>query len=195
MSYPQITSVERYIISALRKQGLNQSEIARHLGKHRSSICREFQRNGCHDGDYRPSKAGSRTRNRQFTERDFCLVVALLKQQWSPEQISGYLELTGQLSINYETISRYVWRDWTEGGVLHRELRCARKQRRKRYRRYDSRGRLPGKRHKTYQHDPAHPASRQRHRPQAQHPAEKTARLQNPGGVLLCRVISVAVQS
>lgn len=154
MSHKQITSVERYIISALRKQGLNQSEIARNLGRHRSSICREFQRNCCNDGDYRPSKASSRTRNRrsrsrrnrQFTERDFRPVVSLLRQQWSPEQISGYLDLTGQLSISHETIYRYVWRDWSEGGVLYRELRCARKQRRKRYRRYDSRGRLPGKR-------------------------------------------------
>ena len=155
MSYQQITSVERYIISALRKQGLNQSEIARNLGRHRSSICREFQRNCCNDGDYRPSKAASRTRNRrsrsrrnrQFTERDFRLVVSLLQQQWSPEQISGELRLSGRLSISHETIYRYIWRDYFEGGVLYRELRCARKERRKRYGRYDSRGRLAGKRH------------------------------------------------
>lgn len=154
MNYQQITSEERYIISALRKQGLTQSAIARHLGKHRSSICREFQRNNCNDGDYRPSKAASRTRNRRsrsrrnrrFSERDFRPVVSLLRQQWSPEQISGYLDLTGRLSISHETIYRYVWRDWSDGGVLYRELRCARKQRRKRYRSYDSRGRLPGKR-------------------------------------------------
>ena len=122
MSYQQITSVERYIISALRKQGFNQSEIARHLGKHRSTICREFKRNRCNDGDYRPSKAGSRTRNRrsrsrrnrQFTERDFCLVVALLKQPWSPEQVSGYLGLTGQLSIrSYVEVRQY---DHSHGG-------------------------------------------------------------------------------
>lgn len=171
MSYQQITSVERYIISALRKQGLNQSEIARHLGKHRSSICREFQRNCCNDGDYRPSKAASRTRNRrsrsrrnrQFTDRDFRLVEHLLRQQWSPEQISGYLDLTGQLSISHETIYRYVWRDWSEGGVLYRELRCARKQRRKRYRSYDSRGRLPGKRHISERPEAATQRSRRGH--------------------------------
>lgn len=155
MSYQQITSEERYIISALRKQGLNQSGIAQHLGRHRSSICREFQRNCCNDGDYRPSKASSRTRtrrsrsrrNRRFRGRDFRLVVKLLKQQWSPEQIAGDLRSSGQLSISHETIYRYIWRDRIEGGVLYRELRCARKQRRKRYRSYDSRGKLPGKRH------------------------------------------------
>src|SRR4030065_2682 len=96
----------------------------------------------------RPRTRRSRSRrNRRFGERDFRPVVSLLRQQWSPEQISGYLDLTGQLSISHETIYRYVWRDWSEGGVLYRELRGARKQRRKRYRSYDSRGRLPGKRH------------------------------------------------
>ena len=136
MYYQQIASEERYIISALRKQELNQSEIALNLGRHRSSICREFQRNCRNDDDYRPSKATSRTRsrrNRRFSGRDFRLVVRRLKQQWSPEQISGDL--------------RDFWHDWSEGGVLYREWRCARKQRRKRYRRYDSRGKLPGKRH------------------------------------------------
>ena len=44
------------------------------------------------------------------------------------------------------TIYRHVWRDLRRGGSLHRQMRGARKQRRKRYGRYDSRGRLAGKR-------------------------------------------------
>ena len=32
MAYHQITSEERYTIAALRREGFNQSEIARHLG-------------------------------------------------------------------------------------------------------------------------------------------------------------------
>jgi IS30 family transposase len=51
------------------------------------------------------------------------------------------------LLISHETIYRHVWRDRQAGGTLHRHLRGARKQRRKRYRSYDSRGRLAGKRH------------------------------------------------
>ena len=39
MSYHQLTSEERYTLSALRKEGLNQSQIARRLGRHRSTIC------------------------------------------------------------------------------------------------------------------------------------------------------------
>ena len=40
----------------------------------------------------------------------------------------------------------HVWRDLRNGGSLHTHLRGARKQRRKRYRSYASRGRLAGKR-------------------------------------------------
>jgi IS30 family transposase len=43
-------------------------------------------------------------------------------------------------------IYRYIWEDREQGGTLYTYLRGARKQRRKRYGSYDSRGRLAGKR-------------------------------------------------
>jgi IS30 family transposase len=70
----------------------------------------------------------------------------LLRRQWSPEQVAGYLRREGRLSISHETIYRHVWRDKKAGGTLHTHLRGARKRRRKRYGAYDSRGRLAGKR-------------------------------------------------
>lgn len=156
MSYHQITSGERYSIAALRTQGFNQSEIARALGRDRSTISRELRRNSSRfDGAYRPSKAIEKTsgrrsrsrRNRRFSKVDFKAVEALLRQDWSPEQIVGHLRLHGGLSMSHETIYRYVWSDWHVGGTLHTHLRGARKKRRKRYGAYDSRGRLAGKRH------------------------------------------------
>lgn len=154
MTYRQITSEERYILATLRKQGFNQSEIARELGRHRSTICRELQRNSARwDGHYRPSKAIERTagrrsrsrRNQRFTRRDLQLVDSHLRQLWSPEQICS--RLRGILSISHETIYRHVWRDRMLGGSLYTHLRGAHKKRRKRYAAYDSRGRLAGKRH------------------------------------------------
>lgn len=57
MSYHQLTSGERYMLAAFRKQGLNQSQMARALGRHRSTVCREFRRNCARfDGHYRPVK-------------------------------------------------------------------------------------------------------------------------------------------
>jgi IS30 family transposase len=74
------------------------------------------------------------------------MVVWCLKQQWSPEQAAGWLRRKRQLSISHETIYRHIWRDRKQGGRLYLHLRCSPKQRRKRYGRYDSRGRLAGKR-------------------------------------------------
>ena len=100
MTYYQITSEERYTIAALRREGFCSAEIARRLGRHRSTISREVRRNSSpSDGCYRPSKAIERTngrrsrsrRNQYFTKADFALVEKKLKADWSPEQISGHL--------------------------------------------------------------------------------------------------------
>src|SRR5215208_2731535 len=155
MTYRQLSPEERYMLAALRRQGLNQSEIARSLGRHRSTVCREVRRNSTRaDGHYRAFTAQERTngrrsrsrRNSRFTAEDFALIDELLSRQWSPEQVSGYLRRTGQLRISHETIYRHVWCDKKRGGALYTHLRGARKRRRKRYGSYDSRGRLAGKR-------------------------------------------------
>jgi transposase, IS30 family len=155
MTYHQLTSGERYMLSALRKQGLSQAAIARQLGRAPSTISRELRRNACPtDGHYRPSKADSRTRNRRshsrrnarFNASHFAIVDRYLRQCWSPEQIAGHLRLQQILLISHETIYRHIWADKATGGDLCRYLRGASKQRRKRYRAYDSRGRLAGKR-------------------------------------------------
>jgi transposase, IS30 family len=155
MMYCQLPPGERYMLAALRKQGLNQSKIAASLDRHRSTISREVKRNSSQsDGHYRPSKAQERTngrrsrsrRNLRFTVQDFARVDDLLRRQWSPEQVAGCLRRQGQLTISHETIYRHVWRDKESGGLLHTHLRGARKRRRKRYGHYDSRGKLAGKR-------------------------------------------------
>jgi transposase, IS30 family len=156
-TYRQLTPGERYALSALRKQGFSQAEIARSLGRHRSTISREVRRNSL-DGTgriYRPSIADdyarwrrSRSRrNRRFKADDWALVLSCLKQQWSPEQISGTLKRDGRLYISHESIYRHIWHDKRHGGTHYKLLRQAGKKRRKRYGAYDSRGRLAGKRH------------------------------------------------
>jgi IS30 family transposase len=152
--YFQITSEERYTLGALHAQGLKPAEIARELGRHPSTIGRELKRNSARfDGAYRPSKADERTsgrrsrsrRNSRYTRQDLELVELLLKEKFSPEQVSGYLKALGLLQISHETIYKHVWRDKEDGGALWTHMRCASKKRRKRYGKYDSRGRLAGK--------------------------------------------------
>ena len=152
-TYHQLTSGERHELSALRKQGLRPAEIARVLGRHRSTICREIRRNSRKDGGYRPSTADdfarwrrSRSRrNQRFTAADWELVERWLREDFSPEQVAGWLRRFRLLSISHETIYGYVWDDKRRGGSLYRHLRGASKKRRKRYGHYDSRGRLAGK--------------------------------------------------
>ena len=155
MTYRQITFAERYTLGLLRQDGLTPAAIARVLGRHRSTIGREVRRNGTpRDGCYRPQLAewyacGRRSRsrrNQRFSARDWDRIQALLREDWSPEQIAGRLRADRELAISHETIYRYIWADKRAGGTLYQHLRGARKQRRKRYGRYDSRGRLAGKR-------------------------------------------------
>ena len=155
MNYRQITYAERYTLGLLHRQGLTAAAIARVLGRHRSTIIREVRRNRTRsDGGYRPQLADSyaRTRrsrsrrNRRLTTAHWSRVQALLREDWSPEQVAGWLQRHRLLAISHETIYRYIWADKRHGGSLYAHLRGARKQRRKRYGRYDSRGRLAGKR-------------------------------------------------
>ena len=155
-SYRQLSAEERVQIATLRSQGYTLSKIAGVLGRHRTTVWREVKRNRApHDGGYRSARAHERAvarrkrsrRNQRFGRAQLARVETLLRRQWSPEQVAGYLRREGELSISHETIYRHVWGDLRRGGSLHAQMRGARKQRRKRYGRNGSRGRLAGKRH------------------------------------------------
>jgi len=117
LTYYQVTEQGRYQIPALRQAGCRPATIARHLGRHRSTVSRELSRN-CSpwDGGYRPSKAQEQTngrrsrsrRNLRFQGTEWKRVEGLLREDWSPEQISGWLGKEAELEISHETIYRYV---------------------------------------------------------------------------------------
>jgi IS30 family transposase len=152
--YSQITADERYTLGLLRRLGLRPADIARALGRHRSTIGRELARNSRLDGSYRPAvaqaNAGARRwrsrRGERFTAAEFALVIERLVLKWSPEQIAGVFRQSGVLRISHETIYRYIWADKRRGGQLHTHLRGALKLARKRYGSYERRGRMAGKR-------------------------------------------------
>ena len=157
MRYRQITPEERYTLATLRKQSpaLSMAAMAALLGRHRSTVMREFRRNCARlDGAYRCSKAQERTNGRRSRSRrngriaadDWKLIEHLLRQLFSPEQISGRLRLEGILEVSHETIYKYIWKNKARGGDLWLYLR-QRLRYRKRYGRYEKRGRVIGKRH------------------------------------------------
>ena len=53
-----LTIVQRYIISVLQKENYSQISIAERIGKHRSVVCRELQRNrDLRSNEYKPDLA------------------------------------------------------------------------------------------------------------------------------------------
>ncbi|WP_075202573.1 IS30 family transposase [Vibrio mexicanus] len=162
MNYTHLTENERYMISALRKQGTTVANIAIQLGRHKSTIYREVERNARYCGynkrySYQPARAQQRARtrlsysrrNKRYDKSDFRLVEALLRLEWSPDQVVGYLRLRGYPTMSHELIYQHVWQDKAGGGTLWKHLRQSTKMRRKRYNSKDSRGRLASKRHIT----------------------------------------------
>jgi IS30 family transposase len=154
MKHHRLSTEERYELAALRRQNTGMAKVAEHLGRHRSTLYREVKRNqSVHDGRYRANQAVEKAsgrqrrsrRNRLYGPAEFAPVEALIRQRLSPQQIVGRRQLEGQAVMSHETIYRWIWADKRCGGSLWQNLRGARKQRRKRYGRYDSRGRLAGK--------------------------------------------------
>jgi len=46
-----------------------------------------------------------------------------IRQDWSPEQISGWMKRHEYQSVSHETIYRYIWADKKKGGDLYKHLR------------------------------------------------------------------------
>lgn len=156
MTYDQLTLDERYTISKLRMAGFGAGRIGEIMGRHRSTIHREVERNSIAILDrttYCPTKAQKKRngrlrmsrRGRQHQDSDYVRVEQLLKKQWSPEQVASTLKKQGEFAISHQTIYRHVRRDWKAGGKLYLQLRH-RYKRRKRHYGLERRGRLQGKR-------------------------------------------------
>ena len=145
--YTQLVHEQRYQIYALMKAEHNQTEIAEILGVHKSTISRELRRN-CGLRGYRPKQAHSiamESQNNRATARisnsTWSSVESLLREDWSPEQVSCWLKIFKGESISHEWIYQYIYQDKLSGGTLHQHLRCQ-KKRRKRYGSYDRRGQI-----------------------------------------------------
>ena len=148
MAYTQLTREQRYQIYILRKAGHRQNFIAKELGVHPSTISRELERGRGQRG-YRPKQAdelASARKQKRYRARinaaTWTLIESLLRQDWSPEQVSGWLAKEKQESVSHESIYQYIYSDKRRGGTLFHHLRC-RKKRRKRYGSYDRRGHMP----------------------------------------------------
>jgi IS30 family transposase len=149
-SYTQLTREERYQIYALKTAGHNPTEIAKVIGRHKSTVGRELTRNRGLRG-YRPKQANSFAEKRRQEKPTSRISVGiwerveqLLREDWSPEQVSDWLRREEDILVSHEWIYQYILRDKKNGGDLYRHLRCQ-KPRKKRYGASDSRGQLKGR--------------------------------------------------
>ncbi|PIZ59467.1 IS30 family transposase [Candidatus Shapirobacteria bacterium CG_4_10_14_0_2_um_filter_40_12] len=150
----QIQPNEQDKIAVWFGSGLSVREISRHLDRNPSTICRELKRNRFGDG-YVAIHAQTLVNKRKIVSRHrhplknalvYSYVLEKLKESWTPEQISGRLELeNGRSIICRETIYAYVHKDETKDKRLWEYLTLKRKKRKKKYGRKVTRVRIPNR--------------------------------------------------
>jgi len=144
-----LTKEQRYVISCLLAKGKRQKEIADVIGKDKSVISREINRNkDQRNGIYRDELANRKYKLRhkfkpkakRFTETVKAYVDTLLKKDYSPEQIVGVCKDEGIKCVSHERIYQYIWQDKKENGDLYTHLRRRGRKYRKRGNKKDLRG-------------------------------------------------------
>lgn len=142
--YNHLSLDERRKIYFWREEKVSVNEIAKRLGRHRSTIFREVQRNTffCEEdktlNGYTHINAQEFYRRRRQKQQKIEAVAGLkdfiidkLKSDWSPEQVAGYLKHIADngLYACHETIYRYVYSAEGKELKLYRHLFRSRKHR------------------------------------------------------------------
>jgi IS30 family transposase len=133
----KLTFEERVQIRTHLEHLLRPAQIAKKLGRHRSTICRELNLWGIKDNfnAYDPGLAHFYARDGFGIIRRFeCklikhpsllkLVIRKLKRRWSPQQIAGFLKRTfpknKSMQVSHESIYKYIYS--VARGELKKEL-------------------------------------------------------------------------
>lgn len=145
-NYSQMSMAERRSIYKLLGIGKSKTEIAEHLGRHRSTIFREIQRNSHYHEDpflrgYFHVVANDRALSRRTQLKKLlrhatlkAYVISKLQFPWTPEQISGHLKNIGikGFYVCHETIYAFIYSAEGQALGLYKHLRRSFKKRRKR---------------------------------------------------------------
>ncbi len=135
-----LTKEQRYVITAMRKNGFSQKSIAEEIAVSPSTISRELSRNRTKQGSYHPEKANELAQerkerfasNRRFTPSIEKRVRHLIEhEQWSPEEIVGYSKKHGLDMVSIERIYQYIRQDKAQEGNLYTFLRHKLKHRKR----------------------------------------------------------------
>lgn len=153
IGYHHLIREQRSQIYALKSTGLEQKDIATHLGVSPSTISRELKRNQGERG-YRFQQADRFATERRYvasserkrmTPSVVKIIEEKIQEKWSPEQISGRLKLEENIAISYESIYQHIWVDKQQGGTLYAHLRHSGKKYNKRSSGKAGRGCIPNR--------------------------------------------------
>ena len=154
-SYHHLTYEQRCQIYTLKKRGDSVGEIAEAIGVDRSTVHRELKRNRGSKG-YRYKQAQEKSKKRRhnassqrkkMTPEMITLVESKLSEQWSPEQISGWLKKEENFGwVSHESIYQHIWEDKRRGRKLYKQLRHRGKKYNKRSKVRAGRGCIPNRR-------------------------------------------------
>ena len=119
-NYAHLNPDDRDRIAVMYNKGTSISDIARELGRNKSTISREIDRNSsleydCYLGNRAQQRAGLRAKNshhhhRLRNEDVRAYVLSPLEIGWSPEQISGRIGIDHPgWSISHESIYQYIY--------------------------------------------------------------------------------------
>ena len=145
--FKQLTLKQRYIISAYKEAGYTQKYIAELLHVSESTISRELRRNLV-DGKYIAEEAevlsykrhSQKTKRVKLTNPVKNYIKKKLKEDWSPEQITGVMKKEKLAWVSHETIYQYIYHNKRCGGKMYMQLRHRNKKYHKRGVEYATRG-------------------------------------------------------
>jgi IS30 family transposase len=141
MTYQQLTYEERILLYGYCKEEIPVTLVAQKLNRNKTTIYRELKRNTGGKG-YRFKQAQEKSEERKRNSYKRCkwtegvenlIIIYLQEEQWSPEQISGYLRKELKISISHQRIYEFIVSDKIASGTLYKHLRQGNKKRRKKY--------------------------------------------------------------
>lgn len=134
--YRQLTMEDRETLSQMRARKCSLAEMARQLGRHRSTIGRELSRNGGPRGGYSAVTAQRRCDERRRQPRRprkmddgqlRRIVCGHLRECWSPDQIAGRFKALHpsdpSQQVSHQTIYAWIDREQQRGKRWDRYLR------------------------------------------------------------------------
>ena len=149
-----LTREQRYGISLMLQEGKSRKDIARTIGVSTSTICRELRkncdmRNGTYNYELAQRKYETRLKFRGrkpvFTKEMKDIVISLLEESYSPEQMKGRSNVEGVAMVSHETIYRWIWDNKRKKGTLYQNLRRKGKKYNKRGNTHAGRGYIPNR--------------------------------------------------